>query len=71
MASTINNPGLAESSGPHQAGDALQTPPDNGNSHVEKLRRLIAEGENSGRAQDWALYDFLDRMAEKRRNAGK
>ena len=71
MASMTNNPSVAESSQHHQAGDVLQTPHDHGRSPVEYLRQLITEGENSDRAQDWALYDFLERMTEKRKNAGK
>ncbi len=33
-------------------------------SSTETLRQLIAEGESSGDAADWAVYDFLERMQQ-------
>lgn len=81
MASTSDNPTVAESGSCHELSAAGSTavanksdnssPQASAGDNRETLRQLIAEGENSPRAPDWAVYDFLDRMAEKRRNAGK
>ncbi|WP_337047175.1 type II toxin-antitoxin system ParD family antitoxin [Serratia liquefaciens] len=40
-------------------------------SKLEELRRLIAEGENSGDAQEWDRDVFMERIRSKTKGCGE